>query len=240
MTTAREESVTFTSQGLELSGVVRVPDAARAGERRPAFIVLHGFGSNKQAGNVLGPCNLLGELGYVTLRFDMRGCGESGGERGHLVCLDQVQNTRDALDVSRSASGRSIPGASPSSAAASAPRSRSMPRGSTSEWPRRSLPAAGATANASSAASTRPRGLGTLHRHARRRPPTPQQTGQSLMVPRYDIVPIPPELRAHMNPHRCRRSRPKPPRACSTSAPKTSSAASPRAPCCCCTARPTR
>jgi poly(3-hydroxybutyrate) depolymerase len=42
-----EEKVTFRSDGLSLAGIVRAPDGLRAGERRPAFIVLHGFGGNK-------------------------------------------------------------------------------------------------------------------------------------------------------------------------------------------------
>ena len=37
------------------------------------------------------------KLGYVTLRFDMPGCGESEGERGNLICLEQVQAASDAL-----------------------------------------------------------------------------------------------------------------------------------------------
>src|SRR5712671_4101021 len=94
---ASEEKVTFVSEGLRLSGVVGVPAAMQRGERRPAFIVLHGFGSNKNANNVLDPCKVFDSLGYVTLRFDMRGCGESEGERGRVICLEQVQNTRDAL-----------------------------------------------------------------------------------------------------------------------------------------------
>ena len=52
----------------------------KAGEKRPAFLVLHGFGSNKNSGNVNAPTRVLNSLGYVTLGFDMRGCGNSGGE----------------------------------------------------------------------------------------------------------------------------------------------------------------
>src|SRR3977135_295717 len=90
-----EERVTFNSKGLTLAGVVRVP--ARVGVRRPPFMVLHGFGSNKSSSNVLEPCAMFEKLGYVTLRFDMPGCGESEGERGRLICLDQVAATSDAL-----------------------------------------------------------------------------------------------------------------------------------------------
>ena len=31
------------------------------------------------------------------LRFDMRGCGASEGERGRVICLEQVEDTRNAL-----------------------------------------------------------------------------------------------------------------------------------------------
>ncbi len=53
-----EESVTFESQGLKISGVVHTPDDMKPGERRPAFMVLHGFGSNKTSANTVGPCNM--------------------------------------------------------------------------------------------------------------------------------------------------------------------------------------
>src|SRR5579862_7229832 len=96
-----EERVTFTSGGLSLAGIVRLPESAGAG-KRPAFIVLHGFGSNMNAGNVLQPCAMFGELGYVTLRFDMPGCGESEGEKGRLICLEQVEAVRSAVTLLRS------------------------------------------------------------------------------------------------------------------------------------------
>ena len=92
-----EQKVEFISNGLLLRGIVRLPTGLRDGEKRPAVIVLHGFGSNKSAENVLGPCGVLGSLGYITMRFDMSGCGESAGPRGNLICLEQVQNTRDAV-----------------------------------------------------------------------------------------------------------------------------------------------
>ena len=92
-----QTAVTFPSAGLKLSGVVHVPDDVRPGERRPAFMVLHGFGSNKSSSNTMEPTKVLSSLGYVVLRFDMRGCGESEGERGNLICLEQVEDTSSAL-----------------------------------------------------------------------------------------------------------------------------------------------
>jgi uncharacterized protein len=38
------------------------------------------------------------ELGYIALRFDMRGCGDSAGERGRVICMEQVADTRSAFD----------------------------------------------------------------------------------------------------------------------------------------------
>src|SRR5437762_4956864 len=97
MEVVTEEKVSIPSAGLRLAGVVHIPDGVAAGERRAAFLVLHGFGSNKNSQNVLRPGKVLNELGYVTLRFDMRGCGDSEGEFGRVICLEQVEDTRSAL-----------------------------------------------------------------------------------------------------------------------------------------------
>jgi uncharacterized protein len=42
----KEDAVSFQSAGLRLHGMVGVPDGLRPSERRAAFLVLHGFGSN--------------------------------------------------------------------------------------------------------------------------------------------------------------------------------------------------
>ena len=92
-----EEHVTFNSQGFKLSGILHVPDDLKAGERRPACLVLHGFGSNKGSKACISPAKLLEKWGYVALRFDMRGCGESEGPRAHIICLEQVEDTKSAV-----------------------------------------------------------------------------------------------------------------------------------------------
>jgi dipeptidyl aminopeptidase/acylaminoacyl peptidase len=96
-TSPMERNVSFRSDGPKLSAVLRIPHGMREGERRPAFVVLHGFGSTKNAGNVIRPTEMLSALGYVTFRFDMRGCGESEGEKGRVICLEQVEDTRSAV-----------------------------------------------------------------------------------------------------------------------------------------------
>jgi len=94
-----EQSVSFTSQGMKLAANIHTPAGMKKGERRPAFIVLHGFGGNKDAGNVLKPAKWFLDQGYIVMRFDFRGCGQSEGQRGNIICLDQVQNTRDAVTL---------------------------------------------------------------------------------------------------------------------------------------------
>jgi len=193
-----EHAVTFPSAGLKLSGVVHVPSGMRPGERRAAFIVLHGFGSNKTSSNTMQPTKVLGELGYVVLRFDMRGCGESEGEFGRVICLEQVEDTRSALtfladhpavDPERiGVIGSSFGGAV------------AVYTGGVDER------VAAVVSNG---------GWGDGERKFRGQHKSPEEwtrftkmlkdgrehrtkTGKSLMVPRYDIVPIPEHLRGHL------------------------------------------
>ena len=90
-----QETVSFNSHGLKLSGVVRIPDNAKG--KVPAFLLLHGFGSNKEAHWMYLTAELLAKWGYASIRFDMRGCGESEGARGRVICLEQVEDTSSAL-----------------------------------------------------------------------------------------------------------------------------------------------
>jgi alpha-beta hydrolase superfamily lysophospholipase len=195
-----EQRVTFKSGGLTLAGMVRLTDGVAAGERRPAFMVLHGFGSNMNAGNVLKPCAMLNELGYVTMRFDMPGCGESEGEKGRLICLEQVDAVSQALSLLAQhphvePSRIAVLGSSFGAAVA--------------------VYAGGVDARIAAVISAS--GWGHGERKFRGQHPTPQafakftamlaegrrhreRTGTSMMVPRYEIVPIPEHMRGHVVP----------------------------------------
>ena len=193
-----EQAVTIPSAGLKLSGVVHAPDGLRPGERRAAFLVLHGFGSSKTSSNTMQPTRVLTELGYVALRFDMRGCGDSEGEAGRVICLEQVEDTRNALtflaghpavDPDRiGLIGSSFGGAV-------------------------AVYAGGVDERVAAVISNG--GWGDGERKFRGQHRSPQEwtrftsmleegrrhratTGKSLMVPRYDIVPIPPHLRGNL------------------------------------------
>jgi pimeloyl-ACP methyl ester carboxylesterase len=195
-----EQRLTFKADGLTLAGVVQVPDGVGANERRPAFMVLHGFGSNMNAGNVLKPCALLNALGYVTLRFDMPGCGESEGEKGRLICLDQVAAVSQAMgmlaehqqvDPKRIAvMGSSFGAAVAVYAGGVDPRIAAVV--SASGWGHGERKFRGQHPTSEGFARfTAMLAEGKRHR---------ARTGQSLMVPRYEIVPIPEHMRTHVVP----------------------------------------
>src|SRR2546422_10015083 len=81
-----EERVSFASEGLKLAGVLHFPESRGPQEQCAAFLVLHGFGSNKDGGGGTTVAKMLAGLGYAALRFDFRGCGESEGKRGRVIC----------------------------------------------------------------------------------------------------------------------------------------------------------
>jgi len=97
-----EIAVQFDSGGFKLAGLLHVPPDLPPGQRRAAVVVLHGFGSNKDGGISMAASQLFASLGYITLRFDMRGCGQSQGPRGKVICLEQVADTQAALDFLQS------------------------------------------------------------------------------------------------------------------------------------------
>ncbi len=194
-----KERVQFVSNGLELAGVLQLPDGLKKGERRAAFLVLHGFGSNKDGGNVVTVSNLLTGLGYATLRFDMRGCGDSQGARGRTICLEQVEDTRAALDYlsrNENVDARRIGVIGHSFGAAVA------------------VYAAGVDSRIAACVSAG--GWGNGVKKFRKQHESPEAwakfqgmleegrrrkaRGQTMMVPRYDIVPIRPELRHNLAP----------------------------------------
>lgn len=194
-----ETKVIFDSAGLKLSGVLHTPVDLKAGERRPAVLVLHGFGGSKSGQGQTVIANQLADWGYIVMRFDFRGCGESEGERGWILCLDQVADTSSALSYMArrpyvAADRIALIGSSFGAAVA--------------------IYTGGVDKRVAAVISSG--GWGDGERKFRRQHPTPeawtsfnamleegrrhrQQTGRSLMVPRFDIVPIPERLRERMS-----------------------------------------
>lgn len=193
-----EQAVSFNSAGLKLAGTLHLPDGMKAGERRTAIVVLHGFGSNKNGGTAAVAAKLFEALGYVTLRIDFRGCGESEGARGKVICLEQVEDassavsylaTRDDVIAERIA----VMGFSFGAAVA--------------------VYTAGVDARVAACISCG--GWGDGEKKFRKQHESPEQwkkfsdmlaegrrklaQGESIMVPRFDIVPIQPGIRNNLS-----------------------------------------
>jgi uncharacterized protein len=192
-----EERISFTSEGLRLAGTLHLPEPRS--ERRAAFLVLHGFGSNKDGGGGKAVAGLLSGLGYAVLRFDFRGCGESEGERGRVICMEQVKDTRNALSFLASRPEihpQRIGVIGQSFGAAVAVYSAGVDRRvaaciSSGGW--------GDGAKKFRRQHASPKAwakFGKMMKEGRRR----RRSGESMMVPRYDIVPIPPRLRGNLAP----------------------------------------
>ena len=189
--------VSFVSDGFALSGLLHVPADLKRGERRAAFVVMHGFGGTKESGQGAWVADALTAWGYVCLQFDFRGCGESEGERGRIICLEQVSDASNGITFLQ---GRpevdpdriGLCGSSLGAAVA--------------------IYAAGNDSRAAAVISQG--GWGNGERKFRLQHSGPEwdrfmrqltdgirqreTTGTSLRVPRYDIVPIPPELRSYI------------------------------------------
>jgi len=194
-----EERVSFVSDGLRLAGVLHLPSPRAAHGRRPGFLVLHGFGSNKDSGVSLTVATLLADFGYTALRFDMRGCGESEGPRGRVICLEQVEDTRHALSflATRPEVDPERIGVIGNSFGAAV-----------------AVYAAGVDRRVAACISCG--GWGDGEKKFRKQHESPEawrrfsdmmeegrrlrdRTGKSLMVPRFDIVPIPSGLRGNLS-----------------------------------------
>jgi alpha-beta hydrolase superfamily lysophospholipase len=94
-----ERPVTFYSQGTRVAGILGIPDDYREGEKRPGIVLCTFFTAVKEAA-VPQPAQELTGAGYVTLRFDYRGFGESegvDGHRGELFPLREVEDVRNAV-----------------------------------------------------------------------------------------------------------------------------------------------
>ncbi len=192
-----ETPVKFQSDGLQLAGIVHVPDGLKKGEKRPGMIVLHGFGGNKDRPGSINQAEMFCNWGYVTLRFDMRGLGESEGTPRRVICMEQVADTKNALTWL--AEHEHVDGERVGLSGTSFGAAVAVYTGGVDERV---------------AAVISSGGWGDGARKFRGQHPTPeawakftnmlaegkrhrQGTGESLMVPRWDIVPIPEHLRKH-------------------------------------------
>ncbi|QHT63544.1 alpha/beta hydrolase [Paenibacillus lycopersici] len=99
--------ITIKSGGLELAGVLQYP-ALEAGEKRaakyPLVIICHGFIGNRMGTDRLfvEAAERLTQSGYLVLRFDHGGCGESSGDYGSGGLDELIAQTRTVIDYASS------------------------------------------------------------------------------------------------------------------------------------------
>ena len=183
------------SDDIELVGILHMPDDLNAGDKRPAFITTHGFGGSKIDGSMAAVCPQLCEWGYIALRLDSRGCGESGGEHGRIIPLDQVHDIGNAIKwLSQQEGvdpdqiillGDSLGGAV------------SLYTGGTNQHVAGVI-SVGGWGNGASKIKLQHAGPGQYEKYLdmlERGKAHKEKTGESLMVSRFDIVPIPEHMR---------------------------------------------
>ena len=91
-----KKPVSFYSEGVRLVGDLYYPDDQRPGERRAGILLCHGYTGVK---DLYLPDNAraLNEAGYVSMTFDYKGWGDSGGARSRLAPYSRVADARAAL-----------------------------------------------------------------------------------------------------------------------------------------------
>ncbi|HVG51005.1 MAG TPA: alpha/beta hydrolase [Xanthobacteraceae bacterium] len=189
------ERVTIMSEGLKLAGVLNIPAGLKPGERRPAFVVLHGFGGNKEGEQGVWASKTLLEWGYVCLQIDFRGCGESEGEPARIVPQEEVTDaqsaisfleTRPEVDPKRIALCGSSLGAAVSivTAGMDSRVAAVISQGGWGSGPRKFMQQHPPPEKWNRFVTMMIEGV----RHR-------EKTGKSMKVPRFDIVPVPERLR---------------------------------------------
>lgn len=84
--------------GIQLSAVLEEPEG---GGPRPLVILLHGFTSTKDRPHNIQAAEAMREAGCATLRIDLYGHGESGGEFRKHTLYKWISNTMAAIDRAR-------------------------------------------------------------------------------------------------------------------------------------------
>jgi len=91
--------VTFKNEGQQLVGILHVPDGLEAAGSAPGIVMFHGFTGHKSETHRLFVtiANALCSSGFVVLRFDFRGSGDSDGEFDDMTVPGEVSDAEKAL-----------------------------------------------------------------------------------------------------------------------------------------------
>ncbi|MFZ6028703.1 MAG: alpha/beta hydrolase [Chloroflexota bacterium] len=88
------QPVSFYSEGYRIAAHLYLPETLSG--KVPAVVMAHGFSGVKEL--LLPPyAERLASAGFAALTFDYRGFGESEGERGRLIPMEQMADIRNAV-----------------------------------------------------------------------------------------------------------------------------------------------
>ena len=85
--------------GIRLSLVLEKPEGMSSG---PLVILLHGFGSAKERPHNIRAAEAMRSAGFATIRMDLYGHGESGGEFRKHTLWKWISNVMAVIDYARS------------------------------------------------------------------------------------------------------------------------------------------
>lgn len=91
--------VAFRNMNQQIIGILHMPDNIRPGEKIPGILMFHGFTGNKTEAHRLfvHVAKSLSEHGFMVLRFDFRGSGDSDGEFEDMTLPGEVSDAERAL-----------------------------------------------------------------------------------------------------------------------------------------------
>ena len=92
-----KRAVRFKSQGATCEGWMYIPDGVRAGAPAPAIVTANAMTAVKEI-TLPGYAERFAAAGFVTLVFDFRFWGSSGGEpRNQIIPYEQLQDVRNGI-----------------------------------------------------------------------------------------------------------------------------------------------
>ncbi|MBQ2562268.1 MAG: alpha/beta hydrolase [Muribaculaceae bacterium] len=100
----REQAVSFTSDGVTLSGTLELPSRSDVATPYPAVVLVSGSGTQDRDETILGHkpfkeiSNYLADNGIAVLRYDDRGAGESGPLKGNETTIDFARDAHAAFE----------------------------------------------------------------------------------------------------------------------------------------------
>ena len=86
--TVSERPITFGSKGIKLNGTIFIPANAGKSNRLPGAVMCHGYGNDRAAFE--NSARALAAEGIITLTFDFRGHGSSGGKLDGSIIEDVI------------------------------------------------------------------------------------------------------------------------------------------------------